>query len=88
MKKILLAVALVLALGLGANAQYNNGSRDSFFNDWSDYDNGLLRENEPTTLFPTLPGHGLEDNTDAPLGSGLLILTALGAGYAISRRKK
>ena len=34
MKKILLAIAIVLTMGLGANAQYFNSGRDGFFNDW------------------------------------------------------
>ena len=81
MKKILLATALVLAMGLGANAQ-----RDSFFNDWEDIGNGLDRD---AIEMPGLPGsHGLYTNESAPLGSGLLVLTALGAGYMIARRRK
>lgn len=80
MKKILLATALVLAMGLGVNAQ-----RDSFFNDWESIDNGIGRT---TTEAPTLPGsHGLLDNQSAPLGTGLLILTALGAGYALKKKR-
>jgi len=56
--------------------------RDGFFNDWSDFDN--LRDTE---LTPGLPAsHGLEGDQDAPLGSGLLILTALGAGYACLKK--
>ena len=81
MKKILLATALVLAMGLGANAQ-----RDGFFNDWDDVSNGLDRD-----LFemPSLPGdHSLPGDVSAPLGSGLLILTALGAGYALTRKRE
>ncbi|MCR5037613.1 MAG: hypothetical protein K6A73_09900 [Bacteroidales bacterium] len=81
MKKILLAAALVIAMGLGANAQ-----RDSFFNDWEDIGNGLDRTG---VEIPTLPGsHGLTDDVTAPLGSGLLVLTALGAGYMVARRRK
>lgn len=81
MKKILLAAALVIAMGFGANAQ-----RDSFFNDWEDVDNGLGRTGID---MPTLPGsHGLTDDVNAPLGSGLLILTALGAGYALKKRRQ
>ena len=81
MKKILLAVALVLAMGLGANAQ-----RDSFFNDWEDIGNGLDRDN---LTIPTLPGsHDLDGDQSAPLGTGLLILTALGAGYALKKREE
>ena len=91
MKKVILAVVLVLTVGLCASAQ-QRGGRDGFFNDWSDVSNGLdefddfnndlLRGGGPNT-----PGHGNGD-TPAPLGSGLLVLTALGAGYAIARRKR
>ena len=80
MKKFIIALAIVLSVGLTANAQ-----RDGFFNDWDDYSNGLDRDD---ITMPTLPGHGLSGNQDAPLGSGLLILTAMGAGYAIARRKR
>ena len=77
MKKILLAVALVLALGFGASAQ------DGFFNNW---DNATRGEGDLT--MPVVPGqHGLNgDQSAAPLGSGLLILTAMGAGYALRKR--
>ena len=79
MKKILLVLVMVMALGLGANAQ-----RDGFFNDWDDYSNGLDR----TELdMPALPTHGLDQNQNAPLGSGLLVLTALGAGYAMLKKR-
>ena len=80
MKKILLAAALVIAMGLGANAQ-----RDSFFNDWDDIGNGLDRDPE----FPALPSsHGIYDDITAPLGSGLLVLTALGGAYLLRKREK
>ena len=83
MKKVLLATALVLAMGFGANAQ-----PDGFiFNNWSDVNNGVRAGDDE--VFPALPTeHGLPTDAPAPLGSGLLILTALGAGYAVSRRKK
>ena len=85
MKKILLAIAIVLMVGLNANAQ--RGGRDSFFNDWTDVSNGLDRDSGID--MPLLPGyHGNPDDVNAPLGSGLLVLTALGAGYAVTRRKK
>ena len=81
MKKVLLAIALVIALGFGANAQ-----RDSFFREWDDVGNNLDR---PSGLTPGLPGeHGLTDNQSAPVGSGLLILTALGAGYALRKKNE
>lgn len=79
MKKILLVLAMVMALSLSANAQ-----RDGFFNDWDDYSNGLDRTGVD---MPALPTHGLDQNQNAPLGSGLLVLTALGAGYAMLKKR-
>jgi hypothetical protein len=85
MKKILFAIALVLTIGLTANAQ----ERDAFFSNW-DNDN----YNRGADLGIGLPlGSQMSENPTnnddpAPLGSGLVILTAIGAGYAVARRKK
>ena len=84
MKKILFAIAIVLMLGISANAQ---GKNDAFFNDWDNSYNGN-RDPDP---FPAILGGtlgNLQGDQDAPLGSGLLVLTALGAGYAVARRKR
>ena len=81
MKKILFAITLTITLGLTASAQYSDG----FFNDW---DNGLDRTgtgNDIGFVLPSSHGNGL-DTPSAPLGSGLLILTALGAGYALKKK--
>ena len=83
MKKILFAITLTITLGLTATAQYSDG----FFNDW---DNGFDRTgtgNEIGFVLPTNHGFG-EDTPAAPLGSGLVILGALGAGYAVARKRK
>ena len=84
MKKIILAIAIVLMVGFSANAQ-----RDSYFNDWDDVSNGLdkIEFDYGGMRDPGLPGgHGGGD-TPAPLGSGIVVLTMLGAGYAVARRK-
>ena len=91
MKKILLAIALVSMIGLGASAQ-RFGSSDSFFNNWEDVGNGLDKFDDFDNLRgggnPGLPGgHGGGD-VNAPLGSGIAVLTALGAGYAFAKRKR
>lgn len=81
MKKIFLAIALVLTLDFGANAQI--GLTDAFFNDWAQSD--LMRD---ITLISLPNEHGLtEDVTGAPLGSGLFILGALGAAYALRKKE-
>ena len=83
MKKILFAIAIVLTIGLTANAQGNDG----FFSNW---DNGLNDRtgSEPETPGIAFPTHNTDQDPQAPLGSGLLVLTALGAGYAVARKRK
>ena len=82
MKKILLATALVLTMGFGAKAQY--GNMDAYIANWGDSERSF--EETFSLAFPT--SHGLVENGTAPLGSGLFILGALGAGYAVARRKR
>ena len=85
MKKILFATALVMTIGFAASAQYG----DSYFKNW---DNGINdRTGEISDVLPANPGGGIGVYTTdqpAPVGSGLLILTALGAGYAVARKRK
>ena len=86
MKKILFAIAIVLTFGLTANAQ----GRDGFF---SSYDNGVGdRSIGSNNIDLIAPNHGINgyasgNGEEVPVGSGLLVLTALGAGYAVARKK-
>ena len=82
MKKILLALALTITLGLTASAQ---SYTDSFV-DWTDSDTGRTSV-DWAIVFPATHFTNTDQN-GAPLGSGLLVLTALGAGYAVSTRRK
>ncbi len=88
MKKIIFAAALVLAFGLCADAQRGD-SRDGFFTNWDDVSNGLDKFDDFGNGLrdPGFPGHGGGD-TPAPLGSGLIVLTALGAGYAVAKKRE
>ena len=79
MKKILFTIAIIMTMCFCANAQ-----RDAFFT-WNDADNEIYRgAGDPSFALPT--SHGGNDDVEAPLSSGLLVLTALGAGYA--KKKK
>ena len=71
---------------LGASAQ-----SDGFFKNSSSDMYGNRGGSGEDPLMPNLPGGSVGEYTSdqgAPLGSGLLVLTALGAGYAVARRRQ
>lgn len=82
MKKILFTITLLLVLSVGAMAQNN----DAFFNDWEN----SSRISDPAIVGLMMPNTNIGDisNSPAPLGGGLLVLTALGGAYAVSRKRK
>ena len=82
MKKILFAIALTITLGLTASAQ---SYTDSFV-DWTDSDVNRT-DIEWAIILPTTHFTNTDQN-GAPLGSGLLVLTALGAGYVVNKRHR
>ena len=88
MKKIALAITIVLGMTIGASAQYfsDNGQPQGggLFGRGETRDGG----NASSVSTPLLPGHGLNTNQDAPLGSGAILLIGFGAAYALSKRSK
>ena len=84
MKKILFAIAIVLTVSLTANAQSKN---DAFVTEWGS-GTRTWGDDALGLLIPTGAIGGSNDDQPLPLGSGLLVLTALGAGYAVARKRK
>ena len=78
MKKLLLTIAIVTTFGLTASAQC-----DAYFK-WNDSYNEIDRYESPFFVLPQAHGNSFDSN--APLGSGLIILGVLGAGYAIKKK--
>lgn len=79
MKKVIATLAIILGFGIGVNAQ-----SDAFFTQsFSDYRDVESIDAET----PRIPGHDLTANQDAPIGTGLLLLTGMGLGYAMLRKK-
>lgn len=82
MKKLIITIAIVLGLGLTSYASPNGGG---VLGRGKSTDQG----NRESTLFaPKLPAHGQDNNQSAPLGSGVVVLTALGTAYLIGKRRK
>ena len=84
MKKIALTIAIVLGLSFTTFADPQGG--------------GFLKRGEtPETVYgnrdvttPMLPNHNESgnQNADAPLGTGIAVLTALGAAYLVGKRRR
>lgn len=78
MKKYIITAMIALGFIMNANAQ-----SDGFFN----YSNTEERNTTWMGGAPNLPSsHGNTNDQSVPLGSGLLILTALGIVYNKTRR--
>ena len=82
MKKIILTIALLMTMAIYAHAQ-----RDGFFNDWQ-YDDRTMSDVNNGLALPNTAIGSYENSSAVPLGSGLLILTALGGGYILIRKKQ
>ena len=84
MKKTVLTIAIVLGLGLTSFADPNGGG---LFQRGAD-DEAFQGANWRSTSMPVLPTHGQSSNQNAPLGTGIVVLTALGAAYLVSKKRK
>ena len=82
MKKFLFSIALTITLSLTASAQ---SYTDSFV-DWADSDAGRTSV-DWAIVFPATHFTNTDQN-GAPLGSGLLVLIALGAGYVVNKKHR
>ena len=82
MKNLLLAIVFIFTFTLGASAQSYNDS----FVEWADSDVNRTAV-DWAIVFPITHFTNTDQN-GSPLVSGLLILTALGAGYTVMRKRK
>ena len=78
-----ISIAVMIFLGLIAPIT-TNAQSDGFFR----YNENLYNDRDANINIWTANNGFQHDDFGAPLGTGLLILTAAGAGYAISRRKR
>ena len=96
MKKLMITIAIVLGLSLTTFAQDEAFGGGGLFQRGAIEDNGIglpgfyLGLDLTGGLFdaPALPDHGLDGNQNAPLGTGIAILAALGGAYLVAKRRK
>ena len=90
MKKLIITTAIILGFGLTSFADgglFNRG------NNAKNGASGYVYFNSPdrvTTegVYPGFPIHGQQTDQPAPLGSGIVLLTALGAGYIVAKKRR
>ena len=82
MKKLALTIAIVLGLGMTSFADPNGGG---LFHRGDEV--GGIREG--SEIAPLLPYHNASGNQDAtPVGSGIVLLSALGAAYLVGKKRR
>ncbi len=83
MKKTIMTIAIVLGL-----------SMTTFADGGGLFQRGETPEQQGSVygtrggFGPNMPGHGGTGNADAPLGTGIAVLTALGAAYLIGKKRR
>ena len=80
MKKLALTIAIVLGLSM---ASFADGG-GLFQRGTSEKEAEFVNRDG---VLPGLPGHNLSGNQDAPLGTGIAVLTALGAAYLVGKKR-
>lgn len=90
MKKLIITTAIVLGMAMTSFADPNGGGlfQRGLTPDDEYYGLGYYNLNRDGSGTPMLPNHGLNDNADAPLGTGIALLTALGGAYLVAKRRK
>ena len=86
MKKLALTIAIVLGLGLTTFADPNGGGlfKRGIAPDEEIYGMGFTKDGDA----PMLPNHGESTNQDAPLGTGIAVLAALGGAYLVAKKRR
>ena len=80
MKKLAMTIAIVLGLSMTTFAQ------GGLFQRGGESENVVYSGTRGDGT-PGLPGHGGEGDQDAPLGTGIAVLTALGAAYLVGKKR-
>lgn len=93
MKKTILTLAFLCCMSLNSFAQWGGGLfqrgavSDEEYYGAAGYFNYTFGDRDPVnSLLPGLPSHGYDENQNAPLGSGVLLLIGFGAAYALRKK--
>ena len=86
MKKLALTIAIVLGLSMTTFAAPNGGGL--FQRGDTPEKEGVYGNREGGLLSPGLPNHGETGDQNAPLGTGIAVLAALGGAYLVAKKRR
>ena len=84
MKKTIMTIAIVLGLSMTTFADGGG----LFQRGETPEQKGMYSTREGLLITPGMPNHGESGNQNAPLGTGIAVLTALGAAYLIGKKRR
>ena len=90
MKKLTISLAIILGMAMTGFAQ-DGGMFHRADNAKNGSDGYALYESKGDSKLgglPGVPGHGESGDGDAPLGTGIAMLTALGAAYLVGKKRR
>ena len=90
MKKLVMTIAIVLGLAMTTFAQGSMFHRENSGNNGNAVyqERSFFAKEGGGPLTPGLPTHGLNENQNAPLGSGIVLLAGLGAAYLVGKKRR
>ncbi len=88
MKKLIITTAILL--GLATTTIADPTERGGLFQRGNVAERSMMRDGNTDPLMPALPNHNQSgnQNADAPLGTGIAVLTALGAAYLVGKKRR
>ena len=84
MKKLIITTAIILGLSMTTFADPNN-HHGGLFQKGAEPREYASNRNDGA---PMLPAHNQNSDADAPLGTGIALLTSLGAAYLVGKKRR
>ena len=88
MKKQIITLTIILGMAMTGFAQSSMFHRENSGNNGNAIYQGRSFFTKEGDATPSNPGHGQGGNQNAPLGSGIAMLTALGAAYLVGKKRR